>query len=249
MLVCNLVSRRLALLAFWLPNTTGERLIGPRDGERTVDADETHHIYERAGIGHRICRGNRPGVLVVDFSAGFTDPRYPTGADLSVEVTETRRLLDVARDRGRPVYFTTIAYGPGLRDGGVWLQKMPGLGSLVAGTPPVALNERLDRRADEPLIVKKGASAFFGTNLAALLAADGIDTLIVCGATTSGCVRASVVDAVQSGFPVLVPRECVGDRAAAPHDANLFDIDAKYGDVVSVEDALGYLAECQPVTA
>jgi maleamate amidohydrolase len=214
-----------------------------------VDGDETHHIYEAAGIGHRICRGERPGVLVVDFSAGFTDPGYPTGADLSVEVAQTRRLLDVTRDHGWPVYFTTIAYEPSLRDGGVWLQKIPGMRTLVVGTPPVALDQRLARRPDEPLIVKKGASAFFGTNLAALLAADAVDTLIVCGATTSGCVRASVVDAVQCGFPVLVPRECVGDRAPAPHEANLFDIDAKYGDVVSVEDALGYVAERQRVTA
>jgi maleamate amidohydrolase len=214
-----------------------------------VDGDETRHIYERAGIGHRFRRGGHPGVLVVDFSAGFTDPGYVTGADLSLEVATTRRVLDVARDCGRPAYFTTIAFEPSLRDSGVWLQKMPGMRTLIAGTAPVALDERLGRRDDEALIVKKGASAFFGTNLTALLIADGVDTLIVCGATTSGCVRASVVDAVQYGFPVLVPRECVGDRAAAPHAANLFDIDAKYGDVVSVDDVLDYVAGCQRVTA
>jgi maleamate amidohydrolase len=214
-----------------------------------VDGDQTRHIYERAGIGHRLRRGDRPGVLVVDFSIGFTDPRYATGADLSREVVMTRRVLDVARDCGRPAYFTTIAYEPSLRDAGVWLQKMPGMGTLIVGTAPVRLDERLARRDDEALIVKKGPSAFFGTNLSALLTADGVDMLVVCGATTSGCVRASVVDAIQYGFPVLVPRECVGDRATAPHDANLFDIDAKYGDVVSVEDVLDYVAGCQRVSA
>lgn len=214
-----------------------------------MEDGETRQVYERAGIGQRIRRGARPGVLVVDLSAGFTQPRYATGAGLSAQVQQTRRVLDAARAQGRPAYFTTIAYEPSLRDGGVWLQKMPGMGSLIAGTPPVALDERLGRRDDEPVIVKKGASAFFGTNLAALLCADGLDTLIVCGATTSGCVRASVVDAVQHGFPTLVPRQCVGDRAAGPHEANLFDIDAKYGDVVDVDDVLDYLVVRQRVTA
>jgi nicotinamidase-related amidase len=92
-------------------------------------------------------------------------------------------------------------------------------------------------------VVKKGPSAFFGTNLASMLTAHGVDTVILCGATTSGCVRASVVDAVQSGFPTLVPRECVGDRAQGPHEANLFDIDQKYGDVISLEETLGYLVK------
>jgi maleamate amidohydrolase len=206
-------------------------------------------MYERAGIGHRITRGTRPAVLVVDFSASFTQAQYATGADLSAEVSQTRRLLDVARADGHPVLFTTIAYEPGLRDGGVWLQKMPGMGSLVLGTPQVEIDGRLGRRADEPVIVKKGASAFFGTNLAALLAAAGTDTLIICGATTSGCVRASVVDAVQSGFPTLVPHECVGDRARGPHDANLFDINAKYGDVVSIEDVIAYVTDLERAPA
>jgi maleamate amidohydrolase len=197
---------------------------------------DTRQAYERAGIGHRIRRGERPGVLVVDFSAGFTQAHYATGADLSAEVQATRGLLDAARDHGIPIYFTTIAYESSLRDAGVWLQKMPGLGSLVLGSPDVEIDERLGRRPDEPVIVKKGASAFFGTNLAALLAADHLDTLVVCGATTSGCVRASVIDAVQYGFPTLVVRECVGDRARAPHETNLFDMDAKYADVVDLDD-------------
>jgi nicotinamidase-related amidase len=222
---------------------------GATGGEGEVSGDDTRDIYKRAGIGHRITRGVRPGVVVVDFSAGFTQAQYATGADLSAEVAQSRRVLDAARAVGLPVLFTTIAYEPSLRDGGVWLQKMPGMGSLLVGTPQVEIDDRLGRRNDEPIIVKKGASAFFGTNLAALLAAARVDTAIICGATTSGCVRASVVDAVQSGFPVLVPRECVGDRARGPHDASLFDIDAKYGDVVSVEDVIGYVSGQQQVAA
>lgn len=210
---------------------------------------ETRQTYARAGIGHPIRRGTRPAVLVVDFSAGFTHPEYPPGAELSSEVTATRRVLEAARAQGLPVFFTTIAFEPSLRDAGVWLQKFPGLASLVIGSAQVQIDDRLGRSADEPVIVKKGASAFFGTNLAALLAAARVDTLIVCGATTSGCVRASVVDAVQYGFPTLVPAECVGDRARGPHDANLFDIDSKYADVVTVDDVLGYLGGVSAVVA
>src|SRR6201996_1753913 len=247
MRVCNLVSRRSTAHT---NETSSSRLgLGRSAGEGGVSGGETRQVYERAGIGHRIARGVRPGVLVVDFSAGFTQPQYATGADLTAEVRETSLLLDAARANRHPVLFTTIAYEPSLRDGGVWLQKMPGLGGLLMGTPQVAIDDRLGQRADEPVIVKKGASAFFGTNLAALLAADRVDTLIVCGATTSGCVRASVVDAVQSGFPTLVPRECVGDRAAEPHAANLFDIDAKYGDVISVDEVLDYIAGLRRVAA
>lgn len=113
--------------------------------------------------------------------------------------------------------------------------------SLIEGSPLVAVDARLGQRDDEALITKHGASAFFGTDLAALLTARGVDTVVITGATTSGCVRATAVDAVQSGFTVLVPRECVGDRARGPHEANLFDIDEKYGDVIDVDDAAEYL--------
>jgi nicotinamidase-related amidase len=116
------------------------------------------------------------------------------------------------------------------------------MGILRAGSELVDLDPRLPRQANDAVVVKKGPSAFFGTDVGASLAARGVDTVIVCGATTSGCVRASVVDAVQYGFTVLVPRACVGDRAAGPHEANLFDIDSKYGDVIDLDDALAYVA-------
>jgi nicotinamidase-related amidase len=204
---------------------------------------QTEHTYERAGFGAPVRRGGRPALVVVDLSRGFTEPGFPTGADLSAVVAATARLVAAARAIAAPVVYTTIAYDPAEADGSAyaWLDKAPGLRVLRSGSELVDLDPRLPREAHDPLIVKKGASAFFGTHLAATLTSLGADTLIVCGATTSGCVRATVVDAVQSGFPVLVPRECVGDRAPGPHEANLFDIDAKYGDVVEQDEALGYL--------
>ncbi|HEY6762117.1 MAG TPA: isochorismatase family protein [Baekduia sp.] len=205
--------------------------------------EQTDQTYERAGFGAAVRRGPRPAVVVVDLSRGFTEPRFPTGADLSDVVAATARVIAAARAAAAPVVFTTIAYDPAEADGSAyaWLDKAPGLRVLRAGSELVDIDPRLAREDHDPLIVKKGASAFFGTHLAATLTSLGVDTLIVCGATTSGCVRASVVDAVQSGFPVLVPRECVGDRAAGPHEANLFDIQAKYGDVVGYAEVLAYL--------
>ena len=202
---------------------------------------EAREVYERARLGGSVTLGERPAVLVVDFSCGFTDPESALGADMTDEVEATKRILDLARARGLAVIFTSIGFEPSLKDGGLWLQKAPALADLQLGGHWVAIDPRLEPREDETVVLKKGASAFFGTNLAAILISQGVDTVILCGATTSGCVRATAVDLLQHGFPTLVPRECVGDRAQAPHDANLFDIQAKYADVVSLEEALGYL--------
>jgi maleamate amidohydrolase len=180
-------------------------------------------------------------VLVVDFSCGFTDPECALGSDLTPQVEATKRVLDAARAKGLPVVFTTIGFGASLKDGGLWMQKVPTLAALQMGGKWVEIDPRLEPREDETVIVKKGASGFFGTNLASVLVTQGVDTVVLSGATTSGCIRATAIDLLQYGWPTLVPRECVGDRAQAPHDANLFDIDAKYADVVSIEEALGYL--------
>ena len=204
-------------------------------------SDDTREIYERARLGQSITLGARPAVLVVDFSRGFTDPESTMGSDLTREVEATNRLLGVARELELPIIFTTIGFEPNLKDGSLWLEKAPGLGELVIGSKWVEIDPRLGRREDEAVIVKKGASAFFGTNLPSILVSQGVDTVIMCGATTSGCVRATAIDLLQYGYPTLVPRECVGDRARDPHDANLVDIQAKYADVVSVEDALAYI--------
>jgi maleamate amidohydrolase len=203
--------------------------------------EEARRVYDAARLGQAVTMGESPGVLVVDFSCGFTDPECALGSDLSAEVEATRQVLDAARAKGLPVIFTTIGFESSLKDGGLWLQKAPALGDLQIGGRWVEIDPRLERRDDETIVLKKGASAFFGTNLAAILVSQGIDSVVLCGATTSGCVRATAVDLLQYGFPTLVPRECVGDRAQAPHEANLFDIQAKYADVVSLEDALGYV--------
>jgi N-formylmaleamate deformylase len=204
--------------------------------------EQARRVYEEARLGQSVPLGTRPAILVVDFSCGFTDPAYEAGSELTAEVEATARLLEVARERGVPVIFTTIAFEPGGKDGGLWLKKFPALEQLRIGTRTEEIDPRLERREDETIVHKKGASAFFGTNLTAILVSQGIDTIVLCGATTSGCIRATAVDLMQNGFPTLVPRECVGDRARAPHDANLFDIQAKYADVVSVDDAIAYVA-------
>ena len=215
--------------------------------DRGLYGELTEETYERAGFGAEVERGRRPAIVVVDLSRGFTEPQFATGANLSDVVAATSRVVEAARTAGAPVVFTTIAYDAADVAGAcAWLRKAPGLGVLREGSELVDIDPRLPRRHGDALVVKKGASAFFGTHLASLLAAMRVDTVVVCGATTSGCVRASAVDAVQSGFGVLVPRECVGDRAPGPHEANLFDIQAKYGDVVGLGDVLDYLEGLRP---
>jgi len=206
-----------------------------------VTDQKAREVYAKAGLGESVRLGSRPAVLVVDFSCGFTDPACVLGSDLTAEVEATRRLLDAARAKGLLVVFTTIGYEPSLKDGGLWLQKVPTLAELQIGGRWVEIDSRLEPREDETVVLKKGASAFFGTNLASILLSQDVDSVILCGATTSGCIRATAIDLLQYGWPTLVPRECVGDRAKAPHEANLFDIQAKYADVVSLEEALAYV--------
>jgi nicotinamidase-related amidase len=212
----------------------------------------TDSTYARAGFGAPVRRGSRPAIVVVDLTRGFTEDAFPSGADLTDVVGATTELIEAGRPAGVPVIFTAIAYSPAeaAGDSVTWLQKAQGMRALLEGSEAVDIDPRLPRRPEDLLVVKKGASAFFGTSLAAALTGLGCDTVLVCGATTSGCVRATAVDAVQSGFPVLVPRECVGDRAPGPHEANLFDIQAKYGDVVDLAEAAAYLGRlpaAQPI--
>lgn len=203
---------------------------------------ETEATYQRAGFTGRLGFGRRPAVCVVDFQLGFTDPsRSPLAADCSSEIAVTRNLLAAARAAQVPIFFTVIAYTPSLLDGGLWVQKVPSLGVLQLGGPLAEVDPRLELRADETVIVKKYASAFAGTPLTSLLTARGVDTLITVGCTTSGCVRATVVDAVQNGFrPLVVPSACA-DRARGPHEANLFDMGSKYADLVAPAEVEDYL--------
>ena len=192
--------------------------------------------------------GARPAVVVVDLNLGFTDPASPLACDLDEVLAQTRALLDVARARGVPVLFTTIVYDEvASAAAAVFLRKVPALRVLAPGTRWVEIDSRLGRRPEEPVIAKAHASAFFGVPLAALLA--GRDTLVVCGASTSGCVRATVVDAMQHGLSPIVPRECVGDRSVRAHEQALEDIGGRYGDVLSageVARALEQAGELAP---
>jgi len=198
-------------------------------------------VYDKAGFGRTVPRGVRPGIVVVDFSYGFTDISYPTAADMRDQIARTRKITDFARERGFPVIYTTIAYQPSEAETLPWLRKATGMRALLVGTRLVDIDASTGIVDGDPVVVKHGASAFHGTNLAALLTAAGVDTLVVTGATTSGCVRATVVDAVQSGFTVLVPHDCCADRATAPHDAALYDIGQKYGDVTDASDVMEWL--------
>lgn len=197
-----------------------------------------------AGVwGNRIGFGRKPAVVAIDLLQGYTLPGAPLYAPGVVKcVKEVPALLEAARRRKVPVIHTRVFYNPAnFEDGGVWILKAPVLKSLVPGNRYAEFCPPVKPRKGETVIVKNYASCFFGTSLAATLTAQGVDTLIIAGCTTSGCVRASAVDAVQHGFRPIVVRECVGDRHEAPHEANLFDIDAKYGDVVSRAQAIAYL--------
>lgn len=198
-------------------------------------------IYRNAGFGHSVPRGTRPAIVVVDFTYGFTDTQYPTASDASAQIRATRRLTDLARAKGFPVIYTVIAYNPGEVGALAWLRKARGMADLLEGSRLVEVDAATGIQPEDAVIVKKGASAFFGTNLAGLLASQAVDTLVVTGATTSGCIRATAVDAVQSGFNVLVAGDCCADRAQPPHDAALYDIGQKYGDVTDADDIEAWL--------
>ena len=203
-------------------------------------ADE--EFFQQRGFGIKIGFGERPALIVIDMLKGFTDPAMPLGASLDNELEAQKPLLQVAHARRIPVIFSTVVYDEAeAKDAGIWGLKMKGSLTLAAGSEAVKIDPRLDMRAGDILLAKKYASCFFGTDLVARLNSRRIDTLIITGCTTSGCVRATAVDAVQNGFRPMVVREAVGDRSAAAHAQSLFDLNAKYADVVSLDETLQYL--------
>lgn len=194
------------------------------------------------GFGGRGGFGGRPALIVIDMNLGFTDPESPLACDLDGPVAEIRKLLDAARFAGIPVVYTTISFRQSDRlTAAAFIDKVPALLTLEAGSRWPEIDPRIAPRENEPVLNKLFASGFFGTGLSSLLTAAGVDTLIITGASTSGCVRATAVDALQYGFRPVVPREAVGDRNPDAHEANLYDIDAKYGDVISTDETLEYL--------
>jgi len=199
--------------------------------------------YSRAGFGTALVPGHRPALLVIDFVRAYLVPSSPLYAGVEQARSDCETLLKRVRRAGIPVIHTNVAYQPGGRDGGVFFRKVPALRCFEAGAHPdlAAFAEGLEPIAGETVISKQYASAFFGTTLASTLTSLAVDTVLITGLSTSGCVRASAVDCCQHGFIPIVVREAVGDRAPGPHDANLFDLQAKYAEVVSLSDALIYL--------
>jgi nicotinamidase-related amidase len=195
------------------------------------------------GIGGRVGFGERPALIVVDLTNAFTDPISQLGTNLDTVVAEVNRLLEAARlCEDVPVLFTSVAYGARERvSAKAMLRKFPAALAVEPGSRWTKIDSRLSPRAEEPIITKVFPSAFFGTTLGTYLTAAGCDTVIIAGASTSGCVRATAVDAVSHGFHVIVPREAVGDRLSSAHEANLLDIDMKYGDVLSNDEVIAHL--------
>jgi maleamate amidohydrolase len=202
-----------------------------------LDAD-----YERAGFGGRLPFGKRPALLIVDVVQAYLDPASPLYAPPFEDALRSNvRLVAVARELGIPVIFTSVRYAADGIDGGLFFRKVKALRSFLPGSPLGAFPPTLQPLADELVVVKQYASAFFGSSLAATLTAAGIDTLLITGFSTSGCVRATTLDALQSGFIPYVVREACGDRDVRPQESNLFDLQAKYAEVVDEEAAIGLM--------
>jgi maleamate amidohydrolase len=198
--------------------------------------------YAGAFDGH-LPFGKRPALLIVDFVMAYLEPASPLYAGVEDALASNERLLAAARAAGIPVIFTNVVYQPGGADGGLFYRKVPALKVFDQGSPLGAFPPSLMPRDGERVISKQYASAFFGTPLAASLAELGIDTLLITGLSTSGCVRATALDAMQNGFAPFVIREACGDRHAAPHEASLFDLQAKYAEVISEDAALAHLSK------
>ena len=206
-------------------------------------ANELRQNYAGVFDG-RLGFGARPVLLSIDFICAYTTEDAPLFAPGVVEaVKQCVDLYAAARAANVPVIYTRVIFHESGIDGGMFVKKVPALRKLVTGEPLGEIVPELPPAPEDLVIVKNYASAFFGTSLSATLTAQGIDTLILTGCSTSGCIRATAIDGIQHGFRVIVPRECVGDRRQEPHEANLFDIDAKYGDVVSKRETLDYLAK------
>jgi maleamate amidohydrolase len=211
-------------------------------------SDTLQRSYSGAGWGGTLEPGTQPALLVVDFVMAYLHPDSPLYAGVEPARDACVRLLQAARRAGVPVLHTNVRFQPGGRDGGVFFRKLPALRCFEDGARPelAQFDPALAPAPGETIITKQYASAFFGTTLAATLTSLRVDTLLIAGVSTSGCIRATAVDACQYGFIPLVVRDAVGDRHPAPHEANLFDLQAKYAEVVSLDQARAYLARFAP---
>ncbi|NMJ44134.1 isochorismatase family protein [Roseomonas sp. JC162] len=190
-------------------------------------------IYHRQGMGNRSGLGAAPALVIVDFVVGFSDPAHFGGGNIGPAIEQTVQLLAFARRQGWPVAHTRVVYAEDGSDAGVFTLKAPSLRKLTETSPLSQIVPELTPLPGELIVRKQGASGFFDTNLAGWLAFRRVDTVAVAGCTTSGCVRATVVDAMQHNFRTVCVVDCVGDRAIAPHEANLFDMGQKYADLMT----------------
>ncbi len=197
--------------------------------------------YVGAGFSLKLGFGDKPALILVDFVEAYFDKTSPLYAGVEDNLASALRVLDAARRAGIFIIFTNVVFAKGGVNGGIFMKKVPTLKLLEEGSPMGAWPKGLEPGPGELVVSKQYPSAFLGTSLSATLTSQGIDTLIITGLTTSGCVRATCVDTVSMGFRPMVVREACGDRDERPHEANLFDMNAKYADVVSEEEVLGYL--------
>lgn len=211
--------------------------------------DKTLESYKSKGFASRSGYGKRPGLLIVDFINGFTDPASPLGGNFDSQLKATNALLDAFRAQALPIAYTVVEYDHDFHDAGVFIEKVPSLAVLKKGSHMVEVDDRIKPQPGEYIVSKRYASSFFGTNLDTWFRNNGVDTCVIVGCTTSGCVRASAVDSLQYGYRTVVVRDGCGDRAEGPHEANLFDIDAKYGDVISLDECLAYVSGLSAATA
>lgn len=202
----------------------------------------TDDIYVKQQFGQKIGFGRLPALLVVDFVNGFTDPEILGGGNILDAVAASKPLLCFFRRAKLPVVFTRIVYADDGADAGVWCQKVPRLRDLTEKAHASQVVEALAPADGELVIRKTQASAFFGTHLAAHFVAKGVDTIVLTGCTTSGCIRASAIDAMSMNYRVTVVKDCVGDRALGPHEANLFDMGQKYADLLTAAEVMAALA-------
>ena len=193
-------------------------------------------IYQKQGFGNRSGFGERPALLIIDFVNGFTDADQFGGGNIDAAIATTKSLLATARVAGIPVAFTRVVYADDASDAGVFCLKAPGLKALTENAPESQVVEDLAPVASKYIVRKTQPSAIFGTNLAAWLVAKSVDTLLVTGYTTSGCVRASVIGSMSYNFRTIVVTDGVGDRAMAPHEANLFDMEQINADLMTAEE-------------
>jgi maleamate amidohydrolase len=198
-------------------------------------AESATAIFEKQHFGQRMGFGRSPALLIVDFTIGFNDPNAFGGGNIATAIANTVPLLALARRLALPIAHTRIVYAEDGSDANVHTLKVPRLKLLTEANPLSHFVPELAPAAGEIVIRKRLPSAFFGTDLAGMLIGRGVDTLVVAGCTTSGCVRASTLDAMCHGLRPMVVRDCVGDRAPGPHEASLFDLGQKYADVLSAE--------------